>query len=240
MVESSSLNFDGNYWGEAPTLSSSYGQYDNGGNVFNNYWNFAGTSMPSGFTEYADTGATVTVNNSLQLNLSSGNACTSPRYLSFVYNSAINAAETIVETYSSGTRGPGPTDLGIYTANSGTAGGYAGVADTWGWGYGAIELGYANLGNPFDISSGSGIASIYWVGEGNEGVGWNYSFVSSTNTSETWSNSLYMAIGTVTCTGGSNMTYYWLRTRDYPPNGVMPAVSIVPVQAWEVFMPPLP
>ena len=29
--------------GEAPQLSTTYGQYDDGANVFNNYWNFAGS-----------------------------------------------------------------------------------------------------------------------------------------------------------------------------------------------------
>jgi len=213
--------------GEAPQLSATYGQYDDGANVFNYYTNFAGTSMPSGFSgPYTDGGGTVTVNNGLTLNLNNGQgACTAPSYLSYIYDTPINAANTIVETYSSGTRTPGPTDVGIYTANSDTAGGYAGVANTWGWGSGTISGGYANIGNPFDISSGAGVASIYWVGEGNEGVGWNYHFVSSTNTAETFSSNLYMAIGTGHCTGGSDLTYYWLRTRAYPPNGVMPSVT---------------
>ena len=34
--------------GEAPQISASYGQYDNGADVFNNYWNFAGTSLTVG------------------------------------------------------------------------------------------------------------------------------------------------------------------------------------------------
>ncbi len=36
--------------GEAPQLSGTYGQYDNGSLVFNNYWNFPGPSIPSGLT----------------------------------------------------------------------------------------------------------------------------------------------------------------------------------------------
>ena len=34
--------------GEAPQLSSTYAEYDDGASVFTNYWNFAGTSLPSG------------------------------------------------------------------------------------------------------------------------------------------------------------------------------------------------
>ncbi|MGC8580717.1 MAG: hypothetical protein ACP5MB_11795, partial [bacterium] len=47
--------------GEAPQLSSTYAQYDDGASVFNNYWNFAGTTMPSGWS----TESGLTVNNGL-------------------------------------------------------------------------------------------------------------------------------------------------------------------------------
>lgn len=39
VFENSSTNFDGVFWGEAPALSPSYGQYDNGANVFSVYNN---------------------------------------------------------------------------------------------------------------------------------------------------------------------------------------------------------
>ena len=222
---SNTSHFNDTTTGVAPNLTSTYAEYDDGANVFLDYWNFAGTSLPSGFTNY-NNGGTSTVDNGLNININEGQAvCTAPTYYSLVYDTPINAANTIVETYDSGTRTNGPPDLGIYTANSDTAGGYAGVADVYGWGNGSISGGYTNLGDPFHISSGTGVASIYWVGQGNEGVGWNYDFASSTDTSETYSSSLYMAIGMGSCAGGSNITYYWLRTRAYPPNGVMPSAT---------------
>jgi hypothetical protein len=50
---STSTNFDGNYWGEAPTLSPTYAEYDNGGNVFTYYQRFGGlSSLPSGWAQY--------------------------------------------------------------------------------------------------------------------------------------------------------------------------------------------
>ena len=207
--------------GSTPTSScSNYAEYDDGANVFNNYWNFAGTSMPSGFSEYSNGGAS-SVDNGLNINLTS-----SGDYYSFVYETPIDTSNLIVETYDSGTRGAGAVDLGIYTGNSDTAVGYAGVADTWGWGHGDISAStFGKLGNPFDMSSGSGIASIYWIGNGNEGVGWNYNFVSSTNTTVAFSSSLYIAIGIGLGAPNSNMSYNWFRTRAYPPNNVMPSVS---------------
>ena len=61
--------FNGNTVGEAPQLSSSYAQYDNGGNVFfDGYWNYAGTSLPSGFSTVntgGESGESISVNNGL-------------------------------------------------------------------------------------------------------------------------------------------------------------------------------
>ncbi len=47
--------------GEAPQLSPTYAEYDDGASVFNNYWNFAGTSLPSGWV--ASSSADVAINN---------------------------------------------------------------------------------------------------------------------------------------------------------------------------------
>lgn len=210
------------YTGEAPQLSTVYGQYDDGANVFTAYSNFAGTSLPSGFTSYLGD-ATISVNNGLFIQVTN-NGCTST-WAGIVYNNPINAVDSVVETYSSGTRVAGPEDVGLYTGNSDTAGGYAGVADTWGWGYGSISGGYSNIGNPFNIGLGSGIASIYWIGSGNEGIGWNYDFVSSSNANQGWSSSLYASIQDGECSPGANMEYYWFRVRSYPPNGVMPSIT---------------
>src|SRR3989454_11957575 len=43
VFQSLSTTFDGNLWGEAPNLSGTYGQYDNGANVFTFYDSFIGT-----------------------------------------------------------------------------------------------------------------------------------------------------------------------------------------------------
>ncbi|MEM3661569.1 MAG: hypothetical protein QXG73_01935, partial [Candidatus Micrarchaeaceae archaeon] len=44
--------------GEAPQLSSTYAEYDTGACVNINYWNFAGTSLPSGWQELTSSGDT--------------------------------------------------------------------------------------------------------------------------------------------------------------------------------------
>ncbi len=214
--------------GEAPQLSGTYGEYDDGANVFNVYSDFAGTSLPSSFTSYNGSNAYFSVNNCLQLQVN--NAGCTGTWAGVIYDNSMDSTNSIVETYGSGTRSNGPDDVGVYTANSASGGGYAGVANGWGWGHGSIGGGYVGLGNPFDISSGSGVASIYWIGQGDEGIGWNYNFVSSTDTSMTWNSNLFASIQTGQCSPGADMNYYWFRIRTYPPNGVMPSISFGNVQ----------
>jgi hypothetical protein len=49
--------FDGVTTGEAPGLSSEYGQYDNGKQVFTRYANFVGTSLPAGWSRSVTPGS---------------------------------------------------------------------------------------------------------------------------------------------------------------------------------------
>ncbi len=49
--------FDGVYWGEAPELSSTYGKYDNGANVFSLY--FKGNTATTNFNVISSTGYTL-------------------------------------------------------------------------------------------------------------------------------------------------------------------------------------
>jgi len=53
--------------GEAPQLSPSYGQYDDGASVFSFYDNFAGTSLNTNIWIAVTTGGSVTVNNGVTI-----------------------------------------------------------------------------------------------------------------------------------------------------------------------------
>jgi len=71
IVDTTQNYLDGNYVGVNAyygllNLGIPYGQYDNGANVFYYYWNFAGTSLPSGWTLYSN-GNTYSVNNGLTI-----------------------------------------------------------------------------------------------------------------------------------------------------------------------------
>jgi len=74
-VGSTSANYYAQYYpyiGEAPQLSSTYGQYDNGNYVFLFYDNFAGTTLNTNKWNYGyDSGGSIIVHNGLTINYTS-------------------------------------------------------------------------------------------------------------------------------------------------------------------------
>ena len=77
VFDNTEIQLDGDYVGINPyyayyanSLLPSYGQYDNGSNVFYYYWNFSGTSLPSGWTANLN-GGSYSVNNGLTITTSS-------------------------------------------------------------------------------------------------------------------------------------------------------------------------
>jgi len=233
MVESSSLNFDGVYWGEAPTLSSSYGQYDNGANVFNFYDNFAGTSLNTNNWNVVS-GLTYSVNNGFTYDGGSGNT---------IYVTSIPAFSNpyVVDFQGSGSTSD---DMGIWFG----AQGRGTSADTNLW----AQRGTANgngqdqlyTGNPapnsfngYATSSPSidGNTHVYslFVGPNNNPIVTQRDYSTFINTTTFPNSYLNGYIGPRY--GSGSEFWQWIRVRNYPPNGVMPAVSIVPVQAWNVY-----
>ena len=87
-IPSNNTVLDGNYWGCAPQLTSTYGQYDNGASVFNNYWNFAGTSLPSSFSSYAS-GGSYSVSNGITLSIPAVNDYVGVYYTNSISNNIL-------------------------------------------------------------------------------------------------------------------------------------------------------
>ncbi len=222
-----SVQYDGVYAGEAPQLSPTYGEYDNGANVFNNYWNFAGTALPSGFSSLAS-GGTYSVNNGLTLSVPATaydwiHVFTTSQYTPAIIESYVSSqtslgargeydlAYTTVEPASSGTGSGFQTDYRFddWNNNSRIAYDDAGAS-------GVIIQSVFTLPTAF-IISGS------WPATGNEILKLNYANqLSATNTSITYADAnldIFISHGTTTA---MSATTQWLRTRAYPPNGVMP------------------
>jgi len=211
-----SLNFDGNYWGEAPQLSPTYGQYDNGANVFNNYWNFAGTTVPSGWTLQYNW----SINNGLI------NSALSTTGFYYAYYSE-NYSPPIIEDFYANL----PTETGNYW---GQGFGFQSTTDSlavyayssanpdgkWGlWGANPTSDSY-NLTVTY---SGLGVYSIYYTSTQSASLSFNYGPLVDTITTDVPSS---ISPGGFQLSG-LPFTVYWLRLRTYPPNGVMPSVEVI-------------
>jgi len=226
------------YTGMSPTLTSTYAQYDNGNNVFIDYWNFAGTSIPNGINVYQSVG-TVTFNNGVTIK---GDTSTS---------GGENGIAT-VNSYSP------PIVIDYYGTQSTSPSG-----DAWGWnmsGFGNylassdqhpagggtytllnFENGYN--ANPRTSQGGSIIVGTLSTPSNNlfSASVWTHIYTPSayytyqnyqtstgyiTGASNTASLPFEIMVGNNEASYEPNgMTVYWLRVRAYPPNGTIPSNS---------------
>ena len=204
---------------------SIYAEYDNGANVFNNYWDFAGTSLPSGLTIISGTSGTdYIMNNGFQL------LTTTARVQSTASLSGSYILEMYHQFVSNAANG---WDFGIYSSLSSAFGMHVdGGGDTSDWEF----TYYYNNGYTQIASTGETIGSGYyflWQIVNNAGsITTNFDSPSySTYYTASFTNSLSALItfGERFDNGGAgqsmNDIIYWLRVRAYPPNGVMPTVS---------------
>jgi len=245
---SSSTELDGVYTGEAPQLSSTYGQYDNGAEIFTNYWNFAGTSLPASFTSGVSSDGTLTVNNGLTLGTSTTD---NPSYAYIVSTSTYSPQ--IVEFYLSGI----PT----------SSGGYGGISTDWGFssstsptpqGSGTDNNFEYLIGSAVKSAGGSYTYELYdnnteetsGGGALNTGVYgtyinpltlyYNYAVGLSATTTITSSNYLLLGLSSpgpgAALPASETIQVNWFRTRAYPPNGVMPALELQISQVTQAYM----
>ena len=233
--------------GEAPQLScpnpdntancQTYAQYDDGSSVFNNYWNWVGTSIPSEWAYTCLFGCGGSVNG-----VSQNNGLTIILY-GIYQRTDFAISQTFVPPVVFDWYGT------PYTPSSGSEGT---TSNTGGWGFGMWAPGLGgNVQNP-SIGMGSfGIGTsnyyldgdpslpatwavdppnkgVYTVVDANTAVGMlNY----TNSVSQEITPSSYN-IGWIYGGGTSNgiVTVQWARIRSYPPNGVMPSVNIGSVQ----------
>ena len=224
------------YTGIAPYLSSTYGQYDNGENVFSFYDNFAGTTLSSKWVTGVS-GGTYTVNNGLTLNISP----TQGNYVYVASASAIANVPIIVEAYmNANSPDVAGARFGFGLVPSQTyllADGQSQDHISWqGTELAVTEIvmatqvgsSYNNPGGVNPVDSNYHIWGIAWLS--GEALFWYNSYspvTSSTTDVPTDTNYLtlsYYAYGGISGTL-PNLQFQWVRTRAYPPNGVMPSNS---------------
>jgi hypothetical protein len=211
-----SFNFDGVYWGEAPQLSPTYAQYDNGANVFNNYWNFVGTSLPSPWL-----GSGYTVNNGVTF--SNG----------IIY---LNMNTVFGSNYN--------VLVGGYLKSTVTGNGYVALGfQGQPWQSGAQAIGWVAestyvLGNWYSGSNPPPVTTYYTSSVSTSNFVTLELYSTSSSNTVAWVNGIqatasygpagnYIRLGFFgTGTAGSGILQY-AYTRTFPPNGVMPSVSLL-------------
>jgi hypothetical protein len=243
-IHDTNTTFDGVYYGEAPLLSSTYAQYDNGMNVFNLYFN--GNTPLSDFntsntlTQVSTTGPTGTTINVIEITNDLSN-------LGFTYiGKSISNQPIIAEssTQYAGNQGhPLQSDNGqvsIVDGTSTTSLNAISVDMAYGASYFSMNY-YSNGTQTMDQNQqGSGNTEWHYASVtyfGSSATSW-YGYIAPqlystsggyygtiSNNPLSASSALYLGlIGGV----GANydwQTYInWMRARSYPPNGVMPLV----------------
>jgi len=218
MIQDSTLPMDGVYWGEAPQLSSTYAQYDNGASVFNNYWNFAGTTAPSGWTQSL---VGVSYNNGTTISGSNGGYW---YYTGTTYSGTILVEEMMKVITQASTSGYGEGAVGLTTTSPSWSSTFSVTFPAQGTN---PVIGYFFLGSgaltsiEFEPVGSFGIIGFYASSSGMA----VYSNYQTIQTSTDAVPSSYYLVGSNAETG-AQVFVQWLRTRAYPPNGVMPSVSL--------------
>jgi len=220
---STSTDFDGLYWGEAPTLSATYGQHDNGAMVFPIlYQNFGGSSCPSGWLC-----TNAKINNGIALPSNSSAVSTSAygrnpaQILDFDATSLVASISNQGPSFAGYTNAPPPTTNAVNSQNSvGFLGGIYGNNNYTG----SITVNGAARGSSVALKASGGIGTVYFPSSSTASFSANYSQLVTLTSATPTSN---LSIGFSDEQGGANyagtQNYQWIRLRVYPPNGVMPS-----------------
>lgn len=199
--------------GEAPQLSSSYGQYDNGNTVFSSYYDFVGNSLPGG---WAPTGNVVISNGATVGNSVSFGILNTPWSYNIPY-----VVEILVKPENNGASWPW---LNCYSAEcfiieGGTSGNNY-VTNYWN-------------GNSYVFGSSIGFTGYdTWVIDSitMASTTSNLNYLNVNNLGNAYGPSGYTIPSTPTSViyfeGVLGPQYaQWIRVRPYLPNGAMPSAS---------------
>jgi hypothetical protein len=231
---STSTDFDGIQAGEAPTLSGTYGQFDNGVNVFTVYDNFAGTSLSPTWVAQASAGGAYSVSNGINLTVSSGSDYT------WIHTPNAEPYPLTIESDILSQSGGAYVTLGVSlatTINSIYGEPYDGYDYDFypGYGGGVVEIDDNTVSNSLSsqytlTAFHAGIWSFSWYATGAETGTDGTHPLADTSSSHTIGNYyLYLGIGTY---AKSSFVAQWFRARVTPPNNVMTSASFGAVRSW--------
>ena len=237
VVSSSNDLLNAKLTGEAPQLSPSYGEYDDGANVFELYDNFTGTALnTSKWKEGIGAYGSLSVDNGLTLK----EAPTATGKLNYTYIQSLATISnpSVMETYAKSVGMSVIADeLGPFIGT----GSVSGLVD-------GVNAGYAyNIENlsanqrPYYILTNStryvasnissetvnGIMGGAWLGTGNERQFFDYhKAISSTSPTPSISGEpVGVELEGPDAVGSFSALFQWVRVRAYPPDGVMPEAA---------------
>jgi len=208
--------------GEAPQLSSTYAQYDDGASVFNNYADFSGTALPSGWTAVSGTAGTdYAINNGLQLETTTARI----QGPSVTQNFVLEGDFQFISDANNG------WDFGVYSSSSSAYGLHpdgTNWATTWCYnnGYDEISASGSTIGNGYYfiwqlINNAGSITTKF------DNPSYTALYTASfTNSLSGAPITLGERFDNANTGQALNVIFYWVRVRAYPPNGVMPSVSL--------------
>jgi hypothetical protein len=227
---STSTDFDGNYWGAAASLSSPYGEYDNGAKVFSFYDNFAGTSLNSQWTIFGSSQGTVSVNNGVTLT-SSSSSLSIGIFASYTPPTTGIVTETYFDAANIAAGYRVFDGYGMTNASTAEQNGYIGILEAGG--AGTLRLSkmasgtQTNLVSTTDaLAAGNNYtSSLQWQSSTLTMADLTNSHsTSTTDTTYSLSSMTQVALALGAASGTKYVTY-WFRVRQSPPSNVMPSVS---------------
>jgi hypothetical protein len=214
--------------GVAPYLTSTYAQYDNGANVFNYYQRFGSLSaLPSGWTE---TNTNISYDTDyIALSPTTGGS-NGGVYTTTIPSSASTSSSWAFDMMMSATQSGTNTNIwmgGLFTsADFGTGNGPNNGYTTGIWQVSGNS--YYNFyvdsvqGIEVSTPTNQNIYSLLFSSTNSYSGLFNYgNSISSTNS---YSVNVFGLFSYPE--GNTSANLYWIRARAYPPNGVMPSVSV--------------
>lgn len=214
--------------GEAPLLSTTYAEYDDGNSVFNFYTNFAGTTISSALSSFGN----VTIDNGATLTgISSGTY----NYGTINYEFTMPSSNKIIVDVYGKTLETGRQRMYLTTTESPV--GYNGYFSDIGHDYGIFgqteitsgDLTYYWNGSFEPDDSSFAINVPYITQYVLTGSTFYFNILSSSGQSIASQSTTEPSTTNVLSliddddSGSTKTTYYWINTLSYPPNGIMPS-----------------
>ena len=225
--------FNAQTTGEAPQLSPSYGQYDDGAKVFSLYDNFQGSTIDSALWQSE---GSYTINNGISFATSTpGAGCFVNNNENDIYSMATFTSPAVAEAYGEldGPVSSGQTNciLGGVGFSGGRIAGDPALTNGWAQGsVNAFGMTVFDGSSYFYPDSPSPQQNAYTVfGLGYAGSALTVSYINGQQTASSSEPTSSSPLNVVLGFQGNDFihnNYNWIRVRAYPPNGAMPAVEI--------------